>query len=340
LIIGIGGSLLAFDAVEQGMTVALQAQGTDYGGGIALGPVDNDALQTFLWTGFEWAPLVGDRLIYVAAAMLLAALAAVPFERFDPARYRIRVPRTSRGSAQQRIARVTSRFRPASRLVHSSRPAEVTDRTGYSALVPVSGSASPLQLFAVLVTAEVKLLLKGRTFLWYAVLAGLFLACLLAPLETVRRWLLPLVWLWPVLVWSEMGVRETRHRVDQVLFSAPSPLLRQLPAAWTAGVVLAVLLGSGALLRFIGEPALLPGFIAGALFIPSLALSLGVAGQSERPLQILLLIWRYLGPLNGLTALDITEVTDPSLARGIPWLYIAATPVLLGLTLFARRRRL
>jgi ABC-type transport system involved in multi-copper enzyme maturation permease subunit len=340
LIIGIGGSLLAFDAVEQSMAVALHAQGTDYRGGIALGPVDSDAMQTFVWTGFEWAPLVRERLIYVGAAVLLVALAAAPFERFDPARAQIRGPGASRVSAQQRITRVAKRFRPASRHVDSSRAVEVTDRTGYSALTPVSASANPLQLFAALVMAEVKLLLKGRPLLWYAVLVGLLLACLLSPLETVRRWLLPLVWLWPVLVWSEMGVRETRHRVDPVLFSAPSPLRRQLPAAWTAGVVLAVVVGSGALLRFIGEPALLPGFVAGALFIPSLALLLGVAGQSERPLQILLLIWWYLGPLNGVTALDITGATDPSLARGIPWLYIAATPVLLSLTLLARRRRL
>jgi hypothetical protein len=172
------------------------------------------------------------------------------------------------------------------------------------------------------------------------VAVGLILACVLAPLETVRRWLLPTVWLWPLLLWSEMGVRETRYRVHQLLFSAPSPLWRQLPATWTAGVMLAVALGGGALVRFLAEPALLPGFVAGALLIPSLALLLGVLGGTERPLQILLLIWWYLGPMNGVVALDITGATDPALAQGIPWFYIAASPLLLGLALLARRRQL
>jgi hypothetical protein len=94
--------------------------------------------------------------------------------------------------------------------------------------------------------------------------------------------------------------------------------------------LLALLLGSGALVRLLAEPALLPGFAAGALFIPSLALLLGVAAGTERPLQIILLIWWYLGPLNGLAALDITGVTDAALAQGIPWFYIAASPLLFG----------
>jgi hypothetical protein len=159
-------------------------------------------------------------------------------------------------------------------------------------------------------------------------------------LETMRRWLLPLAWLWPLLLWSEMGVREGRYRVDQLLFSAPAPLWRQLPAAWTAGALLALVLGSGAFVRFLADPGLLPGFVAGMLFIPSLALFLGVAGGTERPLQIILLIFWYLGPLNGLAFFDITGATDATLAQGVSWLYIVLSPLLLGLTLFIRWRQL
>jgi hypothetical protein len=96
----------------------------------------------------------------------------------------------------------------------------------------------------------------------------------------------------------------------------------------------------GVLLRFLTEPSLLPGFVAGALFIPSLALLLGVVGGSERPLQIILLITWSLGPLNGLVPLDITGVTETAVAQGIPWFYIAASPLLFGLTLLARQRQL
>jgi CDP-diglyceride synthetase len=154
------------------------------------------------------------------------------------------------------------------------------------------------------------------------------------------RGLLPWVWLWPLLLWSELGVRATRHRVNPLLAGAPSPLWRQVPATWMAGVLLALLLGSGALIRLWSEPALLPGFAAGALFIPSLSLLLGLTAGTERPAQVLLLIWWYLGPLNGLTALDLTGVTDAALAQGIPWFYLAAGPLLFGLALLVRRQQL
>ena len=182
-------------------------------------------------------------------------------------------------------------------------------------------------------------LMRKLIIVWSVLLLGLLLACLLSPLETVRG-LLPWVWMWPLLLWSELGIRATRYRVDQLLASAPSPLWRQLPATWTAGVLLAFLSGSGAFIRLWSEPTLLPGFAAGALFIPSLSLLLGLAAGTERPTQLLLLIWWYLGPLNGLAALDLTGVTDAAVAQGVPWIYLASSPLLFGLALLVRQHQL
>jgi len=332
----LGGDLLAFEAIEQGMTVALQAQGAAYQGGIVLGAGPSGELQPFLWTGFDWAAVAGTRLVYVTAALLLAGLAALPFERFAPEQSRVRAQRSI---IKRWLAPLGARLRAITRRADAT-PATPNIPRSAQALTPVTASGKPVRLFVTLVAAELKLLLKGRALLWYVAAAGLFLACLLSPLETVRGTLLPLVWLWPLLLWSEMGVREAHYRVDQLLFSAPSPLWRQLPATWAAGVSLALLLGGGALLRFLAEPALLPGFVAGALFIPSLALLLGMTTGTERSTQILLLIWWYLGPLNGLAALDLTATTAAALAQGIPWLYIAITPLLVGLALLARQRQL
>ena len=331
----LGGDLLAFDAIERGMTVALQAQGADYRGGIALGAGPTVELQTFYWQGFAWSEVAGARLVYVAAALVLVALASVVFERFGEESRR-------RARRSGLLRRVGSRGAPppAEAGEESHRPVTSDNTCSARELSSVEAAGTWLGPFASLVIAEVRLLLKGRPLLWYAGAAGLLLANLLSSAEAVRGTLLPLVWLWPLLIWSEMGVRGARYRVDQLLFSAPSPLRSQLPAAWTAGVLLAVVLGSGALVRMLGDPASLPGWVAGALFVPSLALFLGIATGSERPTQVLLLIGWYLGPLNGLAALDITGATEAALAQGVPWLYIAASPVLLGLALLVRRYQL
>ena len=328
----LGGDLLASGAIEQGMTVALQAQGAAYRGGIVLGAGSTVELQTFLWTGFDWGTVIGGRLVYVLAALLLVALAALAFDRFAAAPARIRAPRPGLG---RWAARLGTRREALAR----KRAAASDVARSAQALTPITTSGKPFLLFWTLVAAELKLLLKGRAIVWYAVAVGLLLACLFSPLETVRG-LLPWVWLWPLVPWSELGVRATHYRVNPLLASAPSPLWRQLPATWMAGVLLALLLGSGAFVRLWSEPALLPGFAAGALFIPSLSLLLGLAAGTERPAQVLLLVWWYLGPLNGLTPLDITGVTDAALVQGIPWFYLAAAPLLFGLTLLVRRQQL
>lgn len=322
----IGGDVLAFNTIEQGMTVALQSQGAAYGGGIVLGAGGSAAeMQTFLWTGFDWMAVAGSRLIYSLAALFVVAAASLTFERFDTAG-------GHKSSAFFPVLSIMELPNPIRRA-----PAEVS-RTGMqsSQLSPVQISATFFSLFTTLIGAELKLLLKGRSLFWYVVAFGLLMACLLSPLETVRA-LLPIVWLWPLLLWSEMGVRARRYQVEPLLLSAPAPLRMQIPATWAAGVLLALILGSGALVRFLFEPLFLPGFFAGALFFPALALLLGMLTGTERPFQILALICWYLGPLNGLVVFDITAANDLALAQGIPWLYLSAAPLFFGLSLLARR---
>jgi hypothetical protein len=327
-----GGHLVGFTTIEREMTAALQAQGADYGGGIVLGAADFANMQTFLWTGFDWTAVAGPRLLIVVLALLLAAVAALPFDRFDPARGK--TSRAKQGVWQRLTGRLAALWPVSNRAAKPARPMQAAD------LTPVTAATNPFSLFAQIVAAELKLLLKGRPFLWYAVAAGLILASLTADLSAVQRWLLPIIWLWPLPLWSELGVRERKYGVEQLLFSAPAPLWRQFPASWTAGILLYFILGGGAALRFLLEPALLPGFLAGALFIPALALCLGAVGGSERPLQILLLIFWYLGPLNGLAAFDITGATAEAVALSIPWYYLAASLPLAGLALLARRQQM
>jgi len=325
IITPIGGDVLAFSTIEQGMTVALQSQGAAYGGGIVLGAGGGAAeMQTFLWAGFDWLAVAGSRLVYVLAALLVVGTAALTFERFDTAGGR-------KSSARFPSLPITGLLKPFRRVPEAVNLPHLQA----SQLSQVQISANFFSLFVTLVAAELKLLLKGRSFFWYVVALGLIAACLLSPLETVRG-LLPIVWLWPLLLWSEMGIRAQRYQVEALLLSSPAPLRLQTPATWAAGALLALILGSGALVRFLSEPLFLPGFFAGALFFPALALFLGMLSGTERPFQILALIGWYLGPLNGLAVFDITAASDPALVQGIPWFYLSAAPLLFGMSLLVR----
>jgi ABC-2 type transport system ATP-binding protein len=117
-------------------------------------------------------------------------------------------------------------------------------------LSPLSPAALRFRAAAVLL-AELQLMLKRQRWWWYVVAAGLLIASLANPAQDARRELLPWVWLWPILLWSAMGTREARHETDELVFSAAHPLRRQFPAAWFAGVIVAVLMGSGVALRLL-----------------------------------------------------------------------------------------
>ena len=59
---------------------------------------------------------------------------------------------------------------------------------------------------------------------------GLIVACLAAPLSASSGGVVLAAWIWPLLIWSQMGSREARYATGSLIFSAPHALQRQLPA--------------------------------------------------------------------------------------------------------------
>ena len=117
-------------------------------------------------------------------------------------------------------------------------------------LTPLNASTGQFRFVRVLVS-ELKLLVKGQPWWWYAVAGGLFIAGLANPVEISRTYLLPFTWLWPVLIWSGLGNRAIQHNAQQMVFSSAAPLWRQLPASWLAGFLVTLLTGGGVALRLI-----------------------------------------------------------------------------------------
>ncbi len=112
----------------------------------------------------------------------------------------------------------------------------------------------------------------------------------------------------PIFRWSEMGTRETRHRTDPILFASPSPIRHQLPAAWAAGFLLALAVGAGAVIRLAVAREWTPvmAVIAGAAFVPALALAMGVWSGGRRLFEAFYLMLWYIGPMNRVPFLDYT----------------------------------
>lgn len=297
--------------------------------GLEWGFTHDRKLATFTWNGMYWTTqALQIRLLLIGIALGISLIASVRFSRFDPA------------------------YEP--RKITESIPSGAPDinEVKISALVPLKeiqlrplGDKELQFRFGPMLLAESRLMLKEYMQLPFlgmwgsATSVALIIAGLILPLDVARGILLPVAWVLPVLIWSKMGTRETRHRTDQLIFSSADSLKRQLPAIWLAGVLLAMVTGSGVAMNlalqsdFLGVLA----WVVGALFIPSMALCLGVWTGSSKLFELLYILLWYIGPINRIEILDFMGVLPGSVDAGIWQFYITITLILIGLAFIGRK---
>jgi len=300
------------------------------GSSLNIGNEKGPPSKRFHWRGLVWnrALLLG-RVMWTGMAVALTLLAALFFHRFDAAReWRLKAA----SAVEKRGAPSSS----ASEINGASVPAAAAETPAHLTPLP---TGRPGNSFATLVAAELHLMLKGKQWWWYVVAGGLSIACLVSPLESSRGGVLIAAWMWPILVWSSMGSREKRCATESLIFSSAGALHRQLPAMWLAGVLVSLLTGGGVGLRLLlrGDLAGVAAFLAGATFIPSLALALGVWSGSGKAFEAIYTVWWYMGPANHTPGLDFMGV---SAASSSPVTYAIFAVALVSVAYWRRRTHL
>jgi hypothetical protein len=295
-----------------------------------IGPF-NPATKTFLWTGFHWSPEIFlSRAALLGFAVLLALLAALFFDRFDPARrgwLKTNKQKPVRRGETAELLLAPLLATPSAQSLHHFQMASHSIAHLPPVSHPGSRQVSRMRISA-LVLAELRLMLKGHAWWWKAVAAALWIACVASPLTQARSDAIVFAWLWPVLLWSPMGTRETQWNTGALIFSAPRAVPRQFLAIYVAGVLVAVLTGSGLGLHLLMARDFdgLAAWVAGACFIPAMALALGAVSGTRKFFEALYTAWWYIGPLHHIRGLDFMGTTAQS---STPAGYLAAAAVLL-----------
>jgi hypothetical protein len=275
---------------------------------------------SFFWKGINWtSDMVPGRLFWVGFALVLVIFAVPIFSRFDP----------------------SSRARQKSSGDGKTGSVTAAVRSGVALALSPLNTVLETSRVGRMIAAEIRIALIGLPAIWYMVAGGVWLATLLLPIELARQHIMPIAWIWPILIWSQLGVREQRHRVDQIMYSTPHPGLWQPLAAWSAGFGVAALTASGLAIRGLiaGDAGLVGALAAGAVFIPSLALASGVMSKSSRLFEILYLMLWYIGPMNRAYELDYMGTYPQTIEAGMPQLYLGLGVVLLILALIVRGRQ-
>lgn len=272
--------------------------------------------ERFLYTGIEWtASAILPRLFFLLVAFGLVLLASAFFDRFNTSK-------ADRGGKKRGDPTIPQ--------------AVISDTAPLPQVHLTPLEAARRFCFRALYSAELKMLLKGHRWWWYVVSLGL-VAAQLSVASDSRPVVLAVSWFWMILLLSGLGNREAQHNTSEMIFSAPRPVLNQLPATWLAAVTVTALMGSGAVLRYMldGETARLLAWFGGVLFIPSLALAMGVLTLSRKPFEVVYVTWMYI-ILNEAPPLDFVGVVPES-----PWaVYALLAMGLLALTAVVRQWQL
>jgi len=255
-----------------------------------------ETFKTFSWAGIDWTiTALLLRLHWVALAFVVAGLAVLRFDRFDPAR--------------DRHTKIRKKTAPAA-LEKARRSSGAGSEIGYDSLDP----PEPRFGLVRMVFAELRLALRHHWF-WYAVAAGLVAAQCAAPFGIVRLYLVPAAMVWPLVIWSAMGTRASRFGTVQLLFSSPSPVMRQLPAVWLSGFLVAAASVACAVTRACseGQWSYAATLVVAALLVPSVSLVLGTFTGSKKLFEVTYLMIWYVGSIDQLTALDLLGTVDASI---------------------------
>ena len=317
--------------VMQSLSAEARRYVPGYHGGMAF-QIDSGQIhvaQGLLWPGIPWTwDAILLRLMWFGVAAVLALFAALAFDRFDSARAGASTTRKHKGELSTA---------PAGGAAVSVAP-PVTAAIHLTSLA----SGAQTNAFGRLFAAELRLALKGFRWWWYAIAAGLLVAQIFSPLEVARGPLLATAWFWPVLIWSAMGTRESRFGTRGLLFSSPRILLRQLPACYMAGFAVAALTGSVVAVRLLitGQRIGLIAWLAGAFFLPSLALASGIVSGTGKIFEALLTVLWYVGPMNHTPGLDFTGAANGALTPHYALIYFAMGAALLAIALLTRSRQL
>ncbi len=291
-----------------------------------IGFVENeliDATNFFQWNGLEWTEqMLLFRLFWIVLTVIAVFLAVPFFDRFDPAKEKRQIIRRAKNK-------------------NLSVKADFFENKPVMSDLSIKLITKPAFSLFHLVKAELKVMLKGFHLVWYLIALLIIAGQIAAPFDIARQYIVSAAMVWPLVIWSGMGTRESRFGTKQLLFSSPFPLKRQLPAIWLAGLAVGLMAVSGMIFRVIlmGELSYLLALIIGILFVPSLALALGNLSGTKKLFEVIYLFLWYVGSIDHISALDFLGTTVSSVSQGAMYIFLLLTFGLLIVAFLARRRQ-
>jgi hypothetical protein len=278
---------------------------------------ETDQVKTFIWQGIEPTAIhVLGTIPLLLISLICFIFAVIFFDRFS----KNSLPESKKSSWLMRALNTHVINRLDALFVILSKPFS----------------------FTRMLRLELKLLLKGHSTYWVIGLLSLNIIQLFISQQLLVSIVLPISWLWCVLVLSQLGqVEKHANTVELITYSKKSAVLQSL-TSYSAGWVLLAMASLGSLLRFafMAEWLLLIQVIIAISFSVSLAYFCGAFTGTKRMFEILYTATWYMGPIQTALYVDFFGVnSEVSWQAGMPYYFAAIALCLLMLTVRTKSTR-
>jgi hypothetical protein len=230
------------------------------------------ALHSFLFEGVNWTgPAILKRVVWMFVGILLLFISAKFFHRFD-------IKEKFKKKKKAKAAELVPQTRP----LHDIKLSELPPVTTSYGIMPF------------IKTELLMLYRKGPRWLWLINLGGM-IALIFAPITVAHQMILPILWFLQVARWSDLATKEKTNRIHYFTYASYKPLTRLLPAQIMAGIILALVLASPLLVRYLIGTQLLPflSIILGSIFIVLFAVAIGILSGGKKLFEILFFLFTY-----------------------------------------------
>ncbi|TAK58035.1 MAG: hypothetical protein EPO24_09030 [Bacteroidetes bacterium] len=278
------------------------------------------------WEGIEWTMNgMFPRILWMGGSFIFMIASGLIFFRFDPAREpRKKADALVRAQTSYRVQEINIIFPVVQKYI-----------------TPMF-SLQRWYRFKTMFIVEMKKMVKDTAWWWFLGMAILIVVCAVSPFDIMREWLLPTAWIWPLFVWSKLGMRVSGHFRNRR--SNPDAQYDSLfmQVLWVMGVLVTMAAGSGAAARFIlaGDWPTLFAWIICAGFIPSLSFVLSIWTASSYVFEgTYVLLW-LVGSVSKQPLLDFMGTLQDSIAVQNPFLYFIWTIALITFAAVGKQRLL
>lgn len=247
----------------------------------------------FIWEGVDWTKdFLLSRLMWVVIAFIITQISVFTFNRFKE-NSKIRKVKTNTGVESKQYSQPMN---------HKIPP------------MLSSVKRSNKNNFIKMVFCELKIMLKGHSLWWYLMVLAVIALTPFATSGESLKWI-AVSMLLPMSIWAQMGNREKVCDTENLILSSCAAPTKWL-ATWFAGVNVALLISLGMFARIImlSEWNYFLPWIAGLLFVPTLALVLGTVSGTTRLFEAIFIVLMYFGPVNSMWKFDFMGLTGNNAA--------------------------